>query len=951
MRRLLIGLAGFVLTAALVILIVPFLLPRDEIKKQVIAQVEDRFGWQLRLDGPVSLSLLPGFSLGAEEIGLSGEAGADGIEFAKADRLSVGLAWSGLLSGNVQITGIGLTGPQILLETAPDGTTSWQPRRIFTPTGEPAPAAPSPSALPETTPAPSNSGADYLARIGVDRVEITDGTLRYRNMIEGGDYTVEALNMVLRAPDLAGEAELEGSLTFDGKPLSVSAWIDGPLAFTSGDTVPIRLTIASGETSLSAEGNAGLQPPRGKLDISAESPSLGDLAALADIQIPEGTGALSLQSKLSASEAAVSVADLKASLGAMELDGAADADLSGLVPEVSGRIVLQNGSIKDLLALAGQDLPASGLLGADLAFETVGLTTSELISGLDVRGSVAVSGGEVGGLGLASSVGDPEADTIRDLSLKVDVRGLTQPIDLSGALSWRGEGFSIAGNADTAALLAGSSAPVSVTLKGNRLSAGFDGSAKADGRIDGAMRVETADLRGLMAWMGQPIGAGLGLKSFKASGIFAASEKGITFEETRFSLDQTSGEANGSVDLSGKPKVTANLNLRELVLDPYLGSSGTVSGSAGGSQGAPSTGGNQSVGGNSAPSGWSTKAIDFSGLQAVNARFKVTSEAIRWDKIRIGNSELSATIQDGVLTADLERLSLYGGNGKGGIVLNGGNTVPTLSARFSMSDLEAYPLLRDAAGFERLEGSAAINLALETSGSSERALVEGLNGTADYQFTDGAVRGINIPKMVRGLSVETLLGWQENAAEKTDFSSLSASFQIQNGVAQSSDLSMIGPLVRMSGAGRTDLPAKSLAWRVEPMIVPTLQGQAPQPRRKGEDKKMAGLGVPIVIDGPWDNPRIYPDIAGILNNPEAAYKQLEQVGGELVSILKGRQNAPEALADQASNILERATGGQSRIDVQKVIEGDVDDQDVLKAVEEGFGLPSGLLDVFGGNRN
>jgi AsmA protein len=33
-----------------------------------------------------------------------------------------------------------------------------------------------------------------------------------------------------------------------------------------------------------------------------------------------------------------------------------------------------------------------------------------------------------------------------------------------------------------------------------------------------------------------------------------------------------------------------------------------------------------------------------------------------------------------------------------------------------------------------------------------------------------------------------------------------------------------------------------------------------------------------VIEGPWVEPRIYPDIAGILNNPDAAYAKLWELG-------------------------------------------------------------------------
>ncbi|GAA0785475.1 AsmA family protein [Roseibium denhamense] len=961
MRRLLIGLGGFFFVLVTIIMVVPFLLPKEEIKRQVIAEVDKRFGWRVRLDGPVSLSLFPNFSLTAENIGLSGEAGADGIEFAKADRMDFALAWGGLLSGDVQVNGIGLAGPQILLETGPNGVTSWEPRRDLpgpgSGEGAAAPAETAYAGTEVTSPeqnglknAPTGGGQGYLKRIGVDRVAITDGTLTYKDPESGETYVIRDLDLTLLAPDLEGRAELDSSFTFQDTPLTVAGSLTNPIGLASGDQVPFDMTAASGENTLAIFGDGGLSPARVNLKLTAGGPSLAGLAALAGQDLQADTGAYSLEAQLAGSAAALSVADLHLTLGALSLGGAADADLSGLVPEVSGRLVLKEGSVADLMALSGQDLPASGTLSADLAFETVGMTAAELMAGLDLNGSVSIAGGEVGGLGLSSAVGgDPEADRITNLAMDVELQGLEAPIAATGTLSWRGEGFSLTGRADTGKLLAGSAAPVSMTIKSSRVSAGFDGQATVTGAVDGAVRVETADLPGLMAWMGQPVGAGNGLKTFKASGIFGVQGETISFEETRFTLDETSGEANGRIQLGAKPKVTARLALRELVLDPYLGSqsaAGKAQPGAAGSAGQANTA-TQTA----ALSGWSTAPIDFSGLSAIDADFSLTTQELRWDKIKVGESALALTIQNGVLNASLDRLALYGGAGTGAVTLNGTGAAPKVTAKFSLSGLDAYPLLRDAADFEWIEGKAAVMLDVSASGGSEMALVQSLSGTANYQFADGAIRGINVPKMVRGLSVETLLGWQENPSAKTDFSSLGATFQIESGIARTDDLSLIGPLVRMSGKGTTDLPKRTLAWRVEPRIVPTLEGQAPTPRRKGEDKKLAGLGVPIVIDGSWDNPRIYPDIAGILENPEAAYKQLQQVGGELLSVLKGDKPASEQLVDTANEVIQQATGGRTQIDVQKVIEGDVDDEEILKAVEEGFGLPQGLLgNVFGGQK-
>lgn len=947
MRRLLIGFGAFFFLLATFVLVAPFFLPKDAIKARVVAEVDRALGWRLRLDGPVSLSLVPGFSLIAQDVGLSGEAGADGIEFANTDKIEFGLAWGGLFGGDIRVTGIFLSQPDILLEVDNSGLTSWEPRRSLF--DENQVSASEEQAAEATPPGSSDVAADagpaesttqnILKRIGVDRIEITDGRISYSDRRSGEQFELSAVNVTLTAPDLEGEVGLDSHFVWQEMPLVITGQLENPLAFAGGKQVPLSLVVASGDTNASVTGSAGLNPPVAELTLSASGPSVSGLAASFGNTLARDPGAFSIDAKLSGDEAAFSLVDLKAAIGSFALDGSIEANLAAVTPEITGRLVLREGSLADLLALAGQDLDASGALGADFAFNASGQDMPTLLATLDLNGSAKLQSGQVNGLGLASSVGgDESANSLKDMTLTLDIEGLDDPVSLTGAMSWRGEPFTVTGNASPAPLLAGVAAPVAAKVKGARLTAGFDGRASAQGNLEGAVSVETADLRSLLAWVGQPIDAGSGLKAFKASGIFTAEQDAISFDETSFMLDQSSGQAKGRVTLKGKPSVTADLKLRTLVLDPYLNASGA---------GAPTP----SAGGDGSASprqsgGWSDAPIDFAGLRAVDVDFSVSSEEIIWNKIQIGQSTLHASIKNGVLSAELERLGLYGGTAAGEVTLDGTSASPELKAQFSMQDLDAFPVLRDVADFNWIEGTTFMTLDVTSAGASQRQLIQSLNGTARFEFADGAIRGINLPKMVRGLSVETLLGWQSTTSEKTDFSTLAASFQIANGVATTNDLSLVGPLVRMTGGGTTNMPERTLDWRVEPKIVPSLEGQAPAPRAKGTDKKMAGLGVPIIAKGPWDNPNIYPDIAGILQDPAAAYEQLQGLGGELVNILNG--GVPEdSVVEAANDVIQKATGGRTQIDVKKVLEGDVNDQDVLKAVEEGFGLPEGLLGSFG----
>jgi AsmA protein len=147
----------------------------------------------------------------------------------------------------------------------------------------------------------------------------------------------------------------------------------------------------------------------------------------------------------------------------------------------------------------------------------------------------------------------------------------------------------------------------------------------------------------------------------------------------------------------------------------------------------------------------------------------------------------------------------------------------------------------------------------------------GLQGTAFVVFQDGAIKGLNVAQMIRSLTSSTLSGWQEGKEQATDLTQLSASFKIDKGQAVTTDLNLVGPLVRMTGVGTVALDTKQIGFRVEPKLVMTTEGQG----RAGDP---VGFGIPVMIEGPWGAPKIYPDMQGILDNPDAAYAKLKEMG-------------------------------------------------------------------------
>ncbi|BBZ90522.1 AsmA family protein [Bradyrhizobium diazoefficiens] len=313
------------------------------------------------------------------------------------------------------------------------------------------------------------------------------------------------------------------------------------------------------------------------------------------------------------------------------------------------------------------------------------------------------------------------------------------------------------------------------------------------------------------------------------------------------------GAFNGwaSVDIASKPLVKVDLDFQRLTIP--------LAKSPDGASGQP----------------WSNAPIDVSGLNYVDAQIRISANDAVIGDARLAPLALDAKLAGGVLKAGTANLGAYGGQVSGEVILDATSGAPSFAMHSDLVGVRALPLLRGLAEFDRIDGKLQAKLALRSAGTSQRALMANMQGTAFVNFQDGAIRGINVAQMIRSLTSGTLSGWQDNQNssqdQSTDLSQLSASFRIDKGQAVTTDLNLIGPLVRVTGAGTIALDTKMLGFRVEPKLVMTTEGQ-------GRASEPVGFGIPVMIQGSWSQPRIYPDMAGMLDNPDAAYAKLREMG-------------------------------------------------------------------------
>jgi AsmA protein len=258
-------------------------------------------------------------------------------------------------------------------------------------------------------------------------------------------------------------------------------------------------------------------------------------------------------------------------------------------------------------------------------------------------------------------------------------------------------------------------------------------------------------------------------------------------------------------------------------------------------------------------------------LNYVDIDVQFSAAELNVGALRFAPIALHTKLANGLLNATLSRTGMYGGQLEGTASVDVSGDAPKQAFRFDLTGARALQLLSDVAGFEALDGRLQAKFDVRASGESERAVMSSLSGTVDTRIQDGQILGINVPKMIRTLTAKTLTGWQESRTESTDLSDLGASFRIENGRATTSNLRLLGPLVRVNGSGSIDLAAKTLQFKLDPKLVASLQGQggAPDP---------LGFGVPVNVEGSWSDPRIYPDVAGILSDPDDAYAKLNALG-------------------------------------------------------------------------
>ncbi len=393
----------------------------------------------------------------------------------------------------------------------------------------------------------------------------------------------------------------------------------------------------------------------------------------------------------------------------------------------------------------------------------------------------------------------------------------------------------------------------------------FDGRAGLQPlALDGRTEVEVPTLAPVMSLLGQSGGdlpAGMAPLEF-AGQLTRSADGGVHAREAWFRAG--SNRLSGAADLrvgGARPHLTAQLTADALDLRPVPGAGGA---------------------GGDAPAGWSRTPMDLAALGVLDADIALTAGSVETGVVQLEQARLGLSLENARAVFDLRDVRLFDGALTGEFVLNGRGS-GSVGGNLRIADVALLPLLRDIAGFERLQGRGAAEVRFLGVGNSMHAIMNSLSGAGRIDLGQGEILGLDLAGMLRTLDLSYM-----GEGARTIYDRIDGSFTMEGGVLRSDDLQMHASRLNVTGRGTVGIGERVLNYRVTPEAMRDPEtGQA--------------LRVPLLITGPWDAPRFRLDLEAL------AQERLREEAARLEEIARqeARRREDEGRARAERELQER----------------------------------------------
>jgi AsmA protein len=409
------------------------------------------------------------------------------------------------------------------------------------------------------------------------------------------------------------------------------------------------------------------------------------------------------------------------------------------------------------------------------------------------------------------------------------------------------------------------------------------GISSEDPRYTGALSVAEFVPRDLIKALGQerPVTADSTVLGKAGAALqWEASKRQASATSLQFQLDDTHVNGKLRVDNFAKPAIDFALQADQFDLDRYLPPPAKDAQAPAATPAATAAGG--------------AGALPVETLRGLNLTGTVKLGALKAYNLRSTDIEFTLKSRDGLLRVHPAVARMYQGQYSGDISMDVRGNAPRLSMNEHVKTIQAGPLLKDLTGDDKLSGTGTVDVQLAGSGTTPEQLRRTLNGNAAFSFTNGSVKGVNIASLLRNAQAK-LQGQPlpaDNQPNQTDFAELQGTATVTDGVVRNNDLSVMSPLLRISGVGQVSLPAETIDYLLTTKIVGSLKGQG----GKALDE-LKGVAIPVRIGGTFSKPTYTPDLAAALGDvaTEKAKEKIEKKTQKLLKDKLGDESTKQLL--------------------------------------------------------
>ena len=467
------------------------------------------------------------------------------------------------------------------------------------------------------------------------------------------------------------------------------------------------------------------------------------------------------------------------------------------------------------------------------------------------------------------------SESLGDIDLSLAWPSISRSFAATGQFDWRGErvdgSISIS---DFLAALSGDRSGLKARVASAPLKFAFDGTVanRTSLMMEGTLTADSTSLRNALRWAGQPPpgSGGFGRFALKARANVVGSSIALT--NVNIELDGNVAEGVLTYANNGRQTLQATLAAGALDFTPYIS---TVRLLASGAR------------------DWNRQLFDLHALSTTDLDMRLSAAKVTVGSTKLGRTAVGANLRNGTLALSIGEAQIYGGIAKGSFGISRADAAADVKAQFQLTDVDLQTCASDLFGTSRLTGRGNLNLMLEATGSSPFGLAQSLDGTALLNGHDGAIGGFNVEQLLKRLERRPLSGGGNFRSGQTPFDKLNVAVNFRDGIATVSDVRVEGPTARVTLAGTASVPAREY----------DLKGVASLTTAAGA----GSFDLPFVIQGPWDDPLIFPDPESLIRRSPASAPLLDAVKHRktrdtvrsVIERLTGQKTVPEAAVPAA----------------------------------------------------